>query len=178
MARDGKVTPINKPRAPRKARGAVAGRLLNDKAVIAAREATALDMFLRGHSQQHIAEILGATQATISLMITRGLAARSDPAIAQQAREIMAARLELMLSRWMPLALGEDGHALSDKAAEICFKALDRLGAIHGVHVHQANPVNVIVTMENIRAEILRSLDEVAERAELVAGTLERDDTA
>lgn len=157
------------------ARGGARAQALTPE-VRSAREAVALDMYLKGATYPAIAVALGVAQSSVVKFIREGLAKRSDPELAAKAREIMGARLELMLARWMPLALGTDEVPPDKDAAETTLKILDRLGMIHGTSLLPPVQQTVVVTVESMRREILRSLEETAERAELVAGTLERED--
>lgn len=138
-----------------------------------------LAMYARCMTQVEIADELGIDQGTVSRLITSALEerAKEDPQIRAQARALMVERLDLMLSRWFPLAIGSTPDAIAPDrdAAELTLKILDRLGKIQGVDVAPTigGPAFVL-TPETLRTEILASLEETAARVRAIdAGTVD-----
>lgn len=148
-----------------------------------------LTMYARTMTQDEIAEELGIDQGTVSRMIKTALEdrAKQDPEIRAMARALMVERLNLMLARWFPLAIGmhvagnPDGDDSADSvgpdkdAADMALKILDRIGKLQGVDVAPVvGGPTFLVTPETLRAEIMASLDETAARVRAIdAGTVD-----
>lgn len=116
-------------------------KFLRDGAVIE-RERRALELLRDLRTHQEIGDALGISRSAASNLIQRALmhrAEREGPTV-EQARVVHTMRLEQLLRRWTPLALGdyldpetgETDHAPNIRAAEIVLKVLNQLADIQG----------------------------------------------
>lgn len=142
-----------------------------------AREEAVLMMYARGLSQTEIATALEVRQPTISVLLSKALIRRAneDPVTGAKARALLTERWEALIRAWMPLALGTDTDPPNEKAADIVLRTLDRLAKIAGLEVVPSVQNNVLVlSADELRSQIMGSLDEAAARQEMVAGILTR----
>lgn len=139
----------------------------------ASRELAAIELYNRCLTFQQIADAMEVPKHIAYDLVRKGLARRAalEPATVAEARALMTDRLDLLLSKWFPMAM--DGN---DKAAEITLKLLDRVGEVHGVDLRREAQVQVTINVESMRDDVLRSLDEVARRARLIEGVVVDDE--
>lgn len=143
------------------------------------RERVALELIVAGASYANVAEALDITEGSAWRVVSRALAKRAEQVESRtvaQARALFLERIELIITKWMPYATGDahpDGVPNKD-AADIIFKALDRAGRILGVETAPRVEVNqtTIVAVDTIRQQVMASLEEVAERQQIIEGTL------
>lgn len=172
------------------------GRFLRDGAVIE-RERRALELLRDGLSHRDIAQELGMSPSGTTELIQRALAYRAEregPAV-EQARTIHQMRLEKMLQRWYPRAVGDwydeetgrSQHPPDYRAADMTLKILGQLADIQGtkktpmgaatantnpsggdVHVHFHHPDE----RQKAEAVILDNLRKTVEKAHTIEGQL------
>lgn len=187
---DKKVTRLPVKRARRAAtplpKGDVRDRR-NQTKIVQDRQDAAVRLYLRALSYDEICEHLGIPRGTAHRLVHNGLErhARADKeaGVVEHARTILSGRLEALLAKWYPLALGTDGtdgeppEPPNAGAADMVLKLLDRLARIHGVDAApRVEGVNITVNVTNVREEIMRSLDAVEERTRQIEGVLAHDD--
>jgi hypothetical protein len=133
---------------------------------LSAREERALDAYALGMSYSSIAGLLGVkTAAAAFKIVDKALERRADLIVhqgANKARARMIHQVDLMLSRYMPMALAGD-----DKAAKVVDDQLKRMERLLGLaapkkveHHHEID----IQTVEQRRASIVESLQMFAGR--------------
>lgn len=143
----------------------------------AERERVALELVIAGASYKMIAEALDCTEGAAWRITKRALEKRAkdiDSGTVEAARALFVSRLELLFSKWMPLATGEFTGIPDKDAADQVLKILDRLARFL---IPSSGPTvelnqTTIVTVESMRDQVMRSLDEVAARQEIIDGTL------
>lgn len=138
-------------------------------------------MYAKCMTQVEIADELGIDQATVSRLLATALEdrAKQDPEIRARARALMIERLNLMLSRWFPLAIGSNPNSMGPDrdAADMALKIMDRLGKFEGLEAPASTgPAAFVLLPDTMRADILASLDETARRVrEIEAGTVDAE---
>lgn len=170
-------------------------KFLRDGAVIE-RERRALELLRDGLTHQEIAHDLGISRSGATMLIQRALAYRAEregPAV-EEARTIHTMRLEKLLVRWYPRAVGDwydeetgkSQHEPDYRAAEMTLKILSQMADIQGtkrtpmtapgvtntssqdVHVHFHHPDD----RQRAEATILDNLRKAAEKAHTIEGQL------
>lgn len=134
-------------------------------------------LYARGQTQAEIGAAIGVAQPTVSVLLSKALIRRAneDPVTGAKARALLTERWEALLRAWMPLALGTDTDPPNEKAADVVLRTLDRLAKVSGIEI--APPVQntfILSSPDDLRKQIMGSLDEAAARQELVAGILTR----
>ncbi len=165
------------------------GRELHDfrrPEAVKARESEVLALLVSGAQVPVIARAIGVHEGSARHIIKRALinrAAQEGPTV-DAARAIYVDRLELLLSRWLPRAMGEDTNSSGDpvepdsRALDAALKIMERLGQLNGVTPHQApsTTVNVSVNMpddaDQARARILAHLDAMRQKQNAIEGEL------
>lgn len=179
-------------------RSAKNGRFLRDGAVIE-RERRALELLRDGATHTEIGQALQISRSAASNLIARALAHRAEregPTV-EAARALHTMRLEKMLSRWYPRAVGEyldpetgeSEHPPDFRAADMTLKIMGQLADVQGtrkiipmsrppegegessgggLHVHFHHPA------ERLKAEatILASLRVAQEKQNTIEGHL------
>lgn len=130
------------------------------------REEDALDAFALGMSYSSIARVLGVrTAAAAQKVVDKALERRSDMITHQgvnKARALMIHRLELLLSRWMPLAMGGDDKAA--KMVDLYLGREERLLGLAAPKKHEHHHEIDLITVEQRRAAIVEGLQAFAGR--------------
>jgi hypothetical protein len=153
---------------------------------VADRERLALLEYLGGATYEAVAERVGyANRSSARKAVQRALVARA--AVLEEdirvARVLHVARLERLLSTWMPRALGSDEQAPCHRAGEMVLKLMDRLAIAHGVSVTEPVKVDLKATVtrpvdtEAARAAVLAGLEAVREKQRLIDATMRAVET-
>lgn len=180
----------------RKSRKNTGGKFLRSRANIE-RERRALELLRDGATHQEIGDALGITKSSATTLIHRALAYRAEnegPTV-EAARSLHIARLEHMLSRWFPRAVGdyldpetgETSHPPDYRAADMSLKILSQIADVQGtkktpmavsqptgqpssgdVHVHFHQPED----RQRAEATILSGLAAMVAKTSAVEGQL------
>lgn len=173
------------------------GKFVRDGAVVE-RERRALELLRDGCTHLEIGDALGISRSAASNMIARALAIRAEregPTV-EAARTLHTMRLEKLLQRWYPRAVGdyldeetgETSHAPDYRAADMTLKILGQLAEIQGtkklipvrpdtggenpsggdLHVHFHHPGE----RQRAEADILASLATAREKQTVIEGQL------
>lgn len=151
---------------------------------LTARELRAIELTAAGATYAQVATILDLTPTNARLLVERALARR---ALEISAREMPAAkalqleRLETLLRRWFPLAVGNprDGTPPSERGAMVTLSIMDRMNRITGVEaplrVEQEITVDSVSHDDLVARQerILAGLAEVRERHQAIEGSFE-----
>jgi predicted transcriptional regulator len=155
------------------------------EAEAAVRRSRALELRITGMSERRIASVLGVSQPVVHGYLVSELAdvKAHDQAHRDELREIERERLEMVLARWLPIAVhpnldvstdvqGADGKRkhieLADymagcKAAELVVKISARLSALDGLDAPTKTEHSGTVNLDNI-ATIKARLAALADR--------------
>ncbi len=140
------------------------------------RERVALELVVAGATIKEIAGALDVAEPSASRIVARALERRAkqvDVGIAAQVRALYISRIELMISKWMPLATGTVTGLPDKDAADVIFKCLDRLAKMFPIQTAPEIVINnTVVTVETMRDQVMASLEEVAARQQVIEGTL------
>ena len=178
-------------------RSAKNGKFLRDGAVIE-RERRALELLRDSRTHSEIAQEMGISRSAASNLIQRALAHRAEREglAVEEARTIHVMRLEKLLGRYMPRALGdyldmetgETEHVPDVRAGEFVLKVLNQLADVQGtkktpiappssgtpdtsgggLHVHFHHPAE----RQKAEATILQTLAVAAQKTREVEGQL------
>ena len=152
--------------------------------VIAEREYAMLEMLVKGATMREIGESYGVSPNVASRAVRDALARRSiqlEKITVNVARALILDRLELMTAKMMPLATGDLTGVPDIKAFDSMLNALKLAAQLQNVplsggrgngavEINQTN--TTLVAVEQMRDTIMTSLDQVADRAQVIEGTL------
>lgn len=157
-------------------------RMRAENAVL--RESEALGLFAGGMSYDEIAAQMRVSRSTAWECVRRGLARRAETEgdTVKEARALYVARLELLLSAWLPRALGKGIDAdlqpmpPNEPAAKVVLATLDRYADVMGIkaptlldlNVHDKRPDDA----EALTASILAVLQRTAAKELVIEGHL------
>jgi DNA-binding CsgD family transcriptional regulator len=150
-------------------------------AIMQERERRMLDMLVQGATMREIAYAFDLAPGAASRELRRIAMTRShelSQVTVNASRAILVDRLELLISRVMPMATGNDTTPPDLKAVEQIVGILKLTAQIQGIPLTApkektgGETTNVtIVTVEQMRSDVMKSLDEVAQRAKTIEGT-------
>jgi hypothetical protein len=149
--------------------------------VVLEREYRMIDMLVKGASMSEIGDAFEVSRGVAARTVRDALLRRAkfqESVTSQVAKALVLDRLEHLISRVMPLADGSltgvpDLKAVTELvnmlklAAQIQNVIGSKQSTDPGVTINQT-----VIAVEQTRDEIMRSLDQVADRAEIIQGTL------
>jgi len=149
---------------------------------LTARELRAIELTAAGATYAQVAAILDLTPTNARLLVERALARRALEIHARempQAKALQLERLELMLRRWFPLAVGNPREQTppNERAAAVVLSIMDRQARIIGLEAPLRIEQDIVVDAPShdelvARQErILAGLAEVRERHQAIEGS-------
>lgn len=157
---------------------------------ITAREHRALELISVGATNKQIAAVLSVTPGSVTNIVAKALSKRAleiRTQVLPVAGAVYYDRLERLLQRWMPLALGNLslGQAPDEKAANIVLGILDRYARFLGLDA----PIKIEETIETvggptpgereaIKAALLEDLAEIKRRRDTIDAVVVEGDAA
>lgn len=151
----------------------------NDSKTISVRELRALDLLAAGANYTQIGQILGLkTRGGAVQLVQRALAKRAAECAqttVPEARALYLDRLDKLMSKWFPLALGNANTAPDPAAAKLVLEMLTRYARVQGIEspVKVEETVDVTIHDPDARRErVLANLHTFAKRsATVIEGT-------
>ena len=147
---------------------------------LTARELRAIELTAAGATYDQVGAILSINRTSARALVERALARRALEVQHRElgpARVLQLERLDKLLMRWWPLAVGNprEGLAPNDRAAMIVLSIMDRQERILGLAqpIRVEEDVTVSLTYEELegrREKVLAGLAEVMRRQQAIEG--------
>lgn len=147
---------------------------------LTARELRAIELTAAGATYDQVGAILSINRTSARALVERALARRALEVQHRElgpARVLQLERLDRLLMRWWPLAVGNprEGTAPNDRAAAIVLSIMDRQERILGLAqpIRVEEDVRVSLTYEELegrREKVLAGLAEVMARQQAIEG--------